>query len=71
MGDDDVFDDSTEGEHLTRERDLLRMSQDLYKVHAPCSGKEVGTCVWSTTATFLTQDKSELISSFRVDIGRG
>ena len=32
MGDDDVFDDSAEGEILIRERDLHRMSQDLYKV---------------------------------------
>ena len=30
---DDVFDDSVEGENLTGEKDLLRLSQDLYKVH--------------------------------------
>ena len=34
---DDVFDDSTEGEHSTGEKDLRRMSEDLFKVPAPCT----------------------------------
>ena len=38
MGDDDVFDDSTEGENLTGDKDLRRMSQDLFKVHIQCEG---------------------------------
>ena len=35
---DDVFDDSTEGENLTGDKDLRRMSQDLFKVHIHCEG---------------------------------
>ena len=35
---DDVFDDSTEGENLTGDKDLRRMSQDLFKVHIQCEG---------------------------------
>ena len=40
MGDDDVFDDSAEGEILIRERDLHRMSQDLYKVPSKSKNAE-------------------------------
>ena len=44
---DEVFDDSVEGENLTGEKDLLRMSQDLYKVHkAHTRGPVLGQLKW-------------------------
>ena len=45
---DDVFDDSVEGENLTGEKDLLRLSQDLYKVHNTyCNAHTRGPVAWS------------------------